>query len=431
MKEPKPKPPVRQGAPMTLVMHARGLTFDPRGKRFALAEDGTVTSDSSACRAGGSGAFVVERITTARELIAALDGLEPGIVVVWGEPPAEIGHMAKSGTEIPGDRVWARSARHFHRFSDPAVLVIDCDMQQPPPLEDMVAWLRSLGFDCDLVGGSSASAGIRSVETGELVKDGKGLRLYALVNKGSAIPRILRMLIDRGWLCGWSHWRIGADGTPHERGAADIVMKVPVQADFSAAGAILGPGLTQDRTWRLFPGSERIQDVRKLAWIEDDETDYGGRSVDEEIDWRRDHARLMAEPEARKVKERYAKARNEERAIAAVAAGEYDDVKTAAAALLDDTRRELERSRETGVLTGWHKLHTAKGIVTCRDVIADPERWHMTPCAEPMEPTYNGGAHTSTILAGDRRPVVNSHRGEGKVWRMIKASVNLLERGVR
>ena len=128
------------------------------------------------------------------------------------------------------------------------------------------------------------------------------------------------------------HWRIGADGTPHERGAADIAMKTPVQADFSAAGAILGPGLTQDRTWRLFPGSERIQDVRKLAWVEDDETDYGGRSVDEEIDWRRDHARLMAEPEVRKVKERYARARTEERAVAAVAAGEYADIKTAVAA---------------------------------------------------------------------------------------------------
>ena len=104
MKEPKPKPPVRQGAPMTLVMHARGLTFDPRGKRFALAEDGTVTSDSSAFRAGGSGVFVVERVTTAMELIAALDGLVPGIVVLWGDPPAEIGDLAKSGDREPGER---------------------------------------------------------------------------------------------------------------------------------------------------------------------------------------------------------------------------------------------------------------------------------------------------------------------------------------
>ncbi len=164
--------------------------------------------------------------------------------------------------------------------------------------------------------------------------------------------------------------------------------------------------------------------MRKLAWVDD-------VSTEEAIDWRRDHARLMVEPEAREVKERHARIRAEIRAAAAVKAGEYADIKTAVAALLDDTRRELERSRETGVLTGWHELHTAKGIVTCRDVIADPKRWHMTPCAEPMEPDYHGGAHTSTILASDGRPVVNSHRGEGKVWRMIKADVNLLERSAR
>ncbi len=227
------------GAPLTRIMHVRadggGMVFDPRGKKFSL-KDGVVEADASALKAGGLGVFDVVRVTTAMELIAALEELVPGMVALWGDPPAESGELALSGHEDPENGVWSRSAKWFPRFPDPAVLVIDCDMPEPPPLADLVAWLRSLGFDCDLVGGPSSSAGIRNAETGEVVKDGKGLRVYVFVNKGAAIPDILRMLIDRGWLCGWSYWRIGSDGTPHERGPADIVAETPVRADFSAAG---------------------------------------------------------------------------------------------------------------------------------------------------------------------------------------------------
>ena len=416
-------------APMTVIRHVKRLLvdpaderFEPHGKEFLIADDGSLLGVGDAYKAGGPGRFTVTEIGTAEDLVRALDGLEPGEVVVWGKPPAMAGRTTYSGREKPDEALWSRSSRSFFEFTDPAVLVIDCDLPVGivPPLAEMIDWMRSIGFDCDLVGGGSSSAGIRHAGTGALMKDSAGLRIYALVDRGSRIRDILEMIIERGWLCGWSRWMIGSSGTLYERGPADNAMHSPVQADFSAAGAILGEGLTQDRGWTLFPGKERVQDVSRLAWLEDDETEDNGRWVEEEVAWRRRYAYLMAVPESKAKAAAWAERQAVTKAKMTLAAGEFDNITAALEAARPRVKRDIATSRKTGVLPGWLILHTARGQVAVEDILAEPDPWHMVACCEPMEPDYRGGARTSTILTRGGVPVVNSHRGGITTWRLAR-----------
>ena len=389
----------KTGAPMTVIRHLKGEEFDRKGKRLVREADGSVWKDPDPelVRAGGPGSFRVVRVTTALELRDAVMALEPGEVCLWGAPPAEKGLMHYDPSSSPSEDVFARSSRYFPAFESPSVLCLDCDMPEPPALADYISFLRSeVGFDCDLIGGYSSSAGVFHPETGELVPGGGGgLRVYAIVDDGPSIPGVLQMIVDRGWLRDppWSRLILAGIAAP-ERGPADMAMKTPCQADFSSAGALLEGGLVQDRTWTLFPGESRVQGMAKLR----------GPSAEErrEIEKRKFFAEMRLMPEIMLEKDARAEVAAWRKAEEAGLKQGTPDFEEAVADRRIAMRRMIDKAVVTGKLGKDFVLNTQRGDVTVGRLLAAPEKWNGVRALDPMDPGYKGGRNFCSVLLTDR-----------------------------
>ena len=400
-------------APMTVMRFVHGGGFLPKGKKFILYPDGTFRKsvEKHSFRAGGLGNFTVLRISTASDLVAGLEVLEPGEVCVWGAPPAESGGLAFEEYADPSKGVWARSSESFPTFAQDSILCLDCDMPDAPDLADYVGWLReAVGFDSDLVGGFSSSAGIRHAKTGGLLSDTGGLRVYAILRGGERIPDVLRLILDRGWLRdpSWSRWIITEGGRADLRGAADLALKTPCQADFAAGGALLEGELVQDRTWTVFEGATRTQDVRTLNWLTERELKLVTR--------RKFISKAMMAPEIKAAWEAYALKRAREEAVKAVAKERFPDVDTALEKMLPDMRRVMRRAALESRLGEGFPLQTRKGDVTISEVLTSPLDWHMVRTKDPLDPDYHGGEFCCTLLTEGGTAFLQVHHGPKQLY---------------
>jgi len=401
------------GAPMTVMRFIRDGAYLPKGKTFILEPDGTLRKSVAdhGYRAGGPGAFTVLRAGTAAELVACLGALDPGMVCVWGAPPAECGALAFDSEADPEKAVWSRGSRDFPAFEHVSVLALDCDMPNAPGLEEYVSWLRGeVGFDCDLVGGFSSSAGIRRADTGDLVSDTGGLRVYAIMRGGDRIPDVLNLILDRGWLRDppWSRWIITEGGAAVQRGAADLALKVPCQADFAAAGALLEGELVQDRTWTVFEGDTRMQDVKTLNRLTPPEEKRVARN--------RFMAKARRAPEIKAAWDAYAKKCARTRAIKAVVAREFPDLESAMRKLLPEMRVVTRLAALENRLGKAFPLQTTKGEVTVDEVLADPEAWDKVRTRDPLDPGYHGGEFCCTLLTGQGTAFLQVHHGPKQLY---------------
>jgi hypothetical protein len=246
-------------AELTIFTKADG----PLTKRIALALDGTVKSDGSACiMARGTAqrlpifdfaglAAVIENVR--EEQAIALGALRIGLpekvhVVTKSKLNGQTNTIARTGTDI------------VFNNGRPALALLDYDTKGMPA--DVLASInRRGGFFPTLLSvlpalrstaylrRRSTSAGLFRSDTAEKIIGSDGEHVYISVKDGGDVERFLRDLHRRCWLAGYGWLMIGAAGQLLERSIVDHTVGGPERLVFEA-GPILDPPLGQDRESR-------------------------------------------------------------------------------------------------------------------------------------------------------------------------------------
>jgi hypothetical protein len=246
-----------------------GKSGGPLTKRIALAADGSLHSDGSAClmSSGLAGRLRFDTLDEFAEIIASLEFNEAtALGALRGDLPEQVLVTTKAvvaalnGTAAPnviartGDSIIFRPGRQALALIDvdtkglPAAVKVKIDAIGGfwPALVSVLPKLDIAGH----VTRSSTSAGIFRADTGERLPGSNGLHVFVLVKDGADVERFLRTLHARCWLAGFGWMLVGAGGQLLDRSLIDRTVFAPQRLVFEGA-PILDPPLVQDQTIRV------------------------------------------------------------------------------------------------------------------------------------------------------------------------------------
>ncbi|MCB1893541.1 MAG: AAA family ATPase [Rhodocyclaceae bacterium] len=291
----------------------------------------------------------------------------------------------------------ARRTKETFPFPEgPALLCIDCDSLDTWGLDesaDVVAALAEIGVECDLVTSSSASSYLKYPDGRGIGL--KGLHVFAVIDDGREIPRVLEALHVRACNAGCGRILIAENGVMHVRSIVDQAMKTPSQPLFEWGAVLHGEGLTQERRVEFHGpgpggyGSEGSSDspVLKAADIPPLTDDEWTRFKAWETAEKARHA-----TEAAKVRGGWLDGR-----VARLRASERPAARKRLEETLEKSHRDLER---------WFELTLDDGsTMTVAELVeaakGDPDKWHRETLPDPFEPEYGRGH--ATVFCKDQK----------------------------
>lgn len=294
----------------------------------------------------------------------------------------------------------ARTKEYFRYPEKPGLLMMDHDpseyverMTPDELLAALTAIHPSIAHAARIVRGS-VSAGVHRPD--ESPRDDKGFHLYMPVQNAADIPRYGRVLFERLWLQGHGRIALSASGSMLERSPLDSAVFSPERLDFIAPPIIrAGANLV----YTAPPTEYRegaVLDTTTLPDLDDAE--------------RAEYERLVAEAKAamRGASDAKRRAWAESHIAERVERG-IPEAKA---------RADVERicSSEGNDLDADFVLHFASlGIVTVRNVLADPKRFAGQALADPVEGVEYGRT-TAKFYWNDGKPVINSHAHGGATY---------------
>jgi hypothetical protein len=374
-------------------------TRGPLTKRVQLDDSSNLTKDASHC-ALGCGTYRRVEVADLVVLDTLLSGLDVSEAVAFGVAAAKQAEVVarRDAPHHPG--AITRTADVFQWPAGPAVFMLDYDPAPgaepltPDALHALVVQAMPELSGISMLWRPSASSCIYNTGTGAELVGIAGQRLYILVDRGDAIPRLGETLVKRLWLAGRGRIELSRAGALLERTLVDAMVWQPERLDF-AAGALCVPPLERRSVpGRILPGrSPRLQAV-VVPPLTDAE--------------RREHETMVAavkraaKPEQKAVQARYVEER------AAEIGG--DPVKA---------RAIVHQALDGGVLGGEFPLHLDTGeTVTVAEVLADKQRYHGSTLADPLEPEYGGGRGKAKLFLSGARPVVHSFAHGGRLFHL-------------
>lgn len=337
-----------------------------------------------------------EKIPAAPYLNGVADRIEKTLkgLYEWlrGDPPGDAAFLmagvnAKQRLVMGADGA-RRTADTFSFPDGPALLVTDSDgLDHWPALEtpgNVVDALSVLGLQCDFITATSASSYLSwpSGSTGL-----RGLHTFAVIDRGSEIPRILEALHVRACLKGYGRILVTENGRMLVRSIVDLAMRVPSQPIYEW-GAVCGPGVTQGRQVE-FHGPKDGEYGKKGG---SDAPILRAASIapltDEE---RADFEKWAAEQKAQH--QAAAETRCEawlDRRVATLPDAQRAAARRRLAADLEKDHRDLlpwfELTRDNGTTT------TVEALLV--EISTNPDKWHRKTLRDPYEPEYGPGHAT-------------------------------------
>lgn len=375
------------------------------GKSFWIDDVGEVQTSTE----GRIAAATAERIEVMglTQLAAFFRTLTPGKHVIMAGVA-----METPLTVVPGyllsDRAGAvaRTNDTFPFKRGVAMLMLDYDPGARCAVLDLEGFYTALEkavpalADYQSLWTPSTSSEIMTTE-GEVVRDLKGQRTYLIAANGTDIPRALDVLHKRFWLAGHGRIQVSGSGTLLERSLVDLGMKQSAKLDYAAAGPVLGEGLvrTNEDPFSLI-NEAGIEVVDTLAVFPD-------LTPEEDAECQRlvAAAKEDAAPEAAAQKERWLdgclgkEAKKQGVSVAVLEAkGRRQELK------------DLSEKKVGGVLSADHLLYlSAREVVTVREVLADPLRFHGMALCDPLEEDYRGYHKAATLFSKDRKLFSHAH----------------------
>lgn len=379
----------------------------PLAKIFTKAKDGTLAKKTAAQMVEGS--FVVRHVADLDEFLDLLDAREygPDSAICYGVPEMSSGRITTRDTITEGKArpgAISRTAEYFS-FPEaaPGILMLDVDPPADRPdwgraeidgsLCRLLPWWRTLRRGWI----ASSSGEIYDIKTGEKLSPANSLRCYIAVDDASQIKAIGEAIFIALFDAGEGYVGHAKNGRRLLRTAIDRMVWQPERLDFPF-GAVLGPGLRQDRV------THRMGHVPML--------ETAGKGCIDYDEWRRTSSIACELWEA---------ARDTAKEMETVWI-ETEVEKAVQRGVAPERARQVYASASRGELAGEVVLTTGDGsIVTVDELLANPKAWHHRTFADPLEPGYAGGSAVAiAYIAGQKAyPTIFTQAHGGGTYRLV------------
>lgn len=306
--------------------------------------------------------------------------------------------------------VIARDRIHLKWLPGPGILMIDYDPLPGMPVLTKQELLE-LAYKIwpELRGAPhgwrpSSSSCIYNAETGAVIHDIRGQRLYVVVADGTDISRAGNVLFQRLWQAGHGAIVVSKSGAMLVRAdGADASVWTPERLDF-CGGAVCEAPLVQDLPdMEMFnPDEPPIDTLATLPDLSEKE--------------RAEVLRLQREAKGLDsvVKEAEAKvdAWVEERVQEAVTADPKADK--------ERVRQSCRRAATQHDLDADFRIKLESGAwVTVAEIRDNPTKFHGMRCADPLEPDYGNDPRIGLIVANCSTPHIFSHAHGGQQYSLL------------
>jgi len=386
----------REIATLTVVTNSHGnLT-----KTFLRNPDGLIVKSAAAKLARGT--FEVKKVSDLVSLDDVLSGLQSTQAVTYGRPLIDKGSIvSKSSFGAASDAI-TRSRENFHFVDGAGVLMLDYD---PPKDESALSPLELLTIlrnACSFLVGvgmlwrPSSSSGI----------DGTGIRgqrIYIMLDDARQISRIGKIIYDRLWLAGSGYFNVSKSGQFLDRSCIDASVWKPEGLDFAAEPVLLGNVSRTHFESQIHQGVVlKCDDVLDLS-----ESDLAKNAI------LKSKLRVAMGEKVASVKMAYM--------AASLPLMKQHLEKMSLPADDDSANFVLNRAIHHNVLMGNWPLITRDGEeVSVGLVLDNPEKWHNTRFADPLEPDVDNRVAWLNLRSGGR-PFLYSHLHGGSRYILERA----------
>lgn len=369
-------------------------------KTFFLDQSGKVHKQAAANLVYGR--FQVLEVHDLDELNSIHDSLTHTQAVTYGRPMQDKGTVVAQRVTNPPVGAITRTRTNFQFHRTAGVLMLDYDPPKDRPALNPAQLVEVIRQSCaqlaevGMLWRASASSGVGSAGI-------SGQRIYIVVSDASDIPRIGKIIFDRLWLAGTGYYAISVSGQLLERGPVDTSVWKPEGLDF-AARPVLKDGITRTS----YPSEITGHGVLNAALFAD-----LTEAEKQDLEKLKTAARDAIKPKTDAAKVKYVQDTLPLLASRLKALGKDADELTIGII--------LERAALNRVLMGDFPLVTADGkSVTVADILDNPEKWHATRVADPLEPEVDGRAGWLNLLSGGT-PYLYSHLHHGTRYRLDRA----------
>lgn len=414
---PSPTPPLPSAKVTPLAFTViTGQSPNRLTKIIGLKADGTLRKETTANLFKGFAKRVL--VNGLGELRSHLDALISANAVSWGITRAvETDLCIQSAEDAIAAGAVARTRDNFSFPPGPGIVMLDHDgvpngSLSPAEFRDRILTAAPVLVNAPMLWRPSASAGCLH-PNGQVLTPLDRHRLYLPVQDASLIPEAGKALTDLLWAQPGGGWvEISVSGQALMRCLIDTSVYQPERLDF-ASPPVLEDGVTRPGTAGVIYGQEDgLFDLRVLI-----------DSVTPAIRKDADAARKAASAAAKPACTAQAKNWATEHAPALAA---RRGVKLAQAVNV------LERASLHGVLMGDFELLCSDGsIVTVAQLLDNPQRFHGTRYADPLDPNEDQRVAVARLLNGGR-PDIYSHRHGGMRYELRRQSARVqIGRGLR
>jgi len=378
----------------------------PLTKRISLAENGSLTSDSSACIMAHGTARRFE-FCGALQFAALIEQLPSHEAIALGalrrDLPDRVDVVTKrklSGALRPD--IIARTADYLtYEAGRPALALIDHDTKAMPPgvrarIDALGGLWPALISSCPALTSvarierRSTSAGLYRTDTGAELPGSGGRHVFIFVRDGTDCERFLKTLHLRCWLAGFGWMMTGAGGQLLERSIVDRVVGSPERLVFEGP-PILDPPLAQDQASRCpkaieGPALDTIAACPPLDSLE------------------------QAKIRELRAKETIRLSQHARKARGVFITSHVPRLSERTGLAEVEARRLIERQCDGILLPGLALPFDDEELAgaTVADVLADPGRFEGETLADPLEGIEYGTGKAKVLLRADGTPWINS-----------------------
>lgn len=389
-----------QTATVTLLTNQNGnLT-----KTFSRDAHGNVQKKAAATLSRGT--YQVFRVANLTEFSAVLESLKPNQAVTYGRPALETGAIMVKGAIAPMPGAITRTRKNFSFPASPGILMLDYDPPKdgpalsPSDLMNMIRQACLFLVAVAMLWRASASSGVAGAGI-------RGQRIYIMVNDAAEIPRIGKAIFERLWLAGFGYFAISKSGQQLERTPIDSSVWKPEGLDFAAAPVLEIGIIREPYPDQVIEGE--VLDVKKVLELTTTEQS--------ELKAIKAAAREAIQPQVMEKKQKYI----QDTVPVLTARLEMLGVDTEDSAIA----AMLERAVMQKVLMGDWPLTTWDGkSVTVGAVLDNPEKYHNTRVADPLEPEVDARAGWLNLRSGGR-PFLHTHLHHGARYYLDRAPASI------
>ncbi|MFZ2958011.1 MAG: hypothetical protein WA705_14080 [Candidatus Ozemobacteraceae bacterium] len=387
-------------------------SFSKIGKRIELNADGTL--EKIPLGDMFDGVFSRRTITKIDDFIAGLAECSHHHALCYGVFEAESGKIVTKKNKATNPGAVARSKEDMGWQSSGGILFLDYDPGETVLSRDeLVAAIRAA---CPFLAGvkmlwrPSASSMIRNSETGEMLKEVAGQRLYIAVDRAGDIPRIGKNISDRLWLAGHGRYDVSCAGVALLRTLVDTSVWQANKLDFTGGAVCITPLVQAPLEPVLIEGSKEYLSTAAVLSLTADE-----KMV---FDSNRATAHRLIEPQLKQAREAYIERRVKETVPA-----------DADSETIEKTRATFTEAVNKNTLFGDFPLtHSSKKIVTVGEILDNPKKWHGEHFADPLEPEYDGcDLRIARVnLHSGGRPVIMSFAHGSRRFFLVRSTKKIM-----